>query len=326
MRFFCAITLIGAGMSASKSPAPNPKSFWHESKTLLADKKDYGDVVIKSGTTITIPENFAGSFNSMHVLEGARLVVTEALVVNQDLIVEGQILGNAPIALPVTKRPIETCGPIFAMFKLSVAGKLTIQKTGRVSADGMGNPGGSAVLPQTAGCSQPNSDGRTIQAGEMHHTGYFAGGGGGNATDGESGISLIFRGSWKLAEGGPGGKANQIADLPGGGGSGGLETGYERYTFRGGNGGGVIIIEANEMELAGVVSVRGTRGQDLSGGGAGGTIRLNVQKTCKKEPTGQIDISGGDAGAIRSKGAQNARPGKGGMGRLIVAGFPCVGI
>ena len=79
----------------------------------------------------------------------------------------------------------------------------------------------------------------------------------------------------------------------------------------GGTGGGVIHIVSNKVTIDGIVSADGTDGQEDSGGGAGGSILIEVNN--------QGPFNGG--GMITAHGGRGAGRGGGGAGGRITVNF-----
>lgn len=139
----------------------------------------------------------------------------------------------------------------------------------------------------------------------------FSGGGGG-AHRGEGGMGGFAADS--TATGGQGGLALLGSGLVMGGG-GGAANGLKGNPRNGGNGGGIIFIAARELSGRGVITSDGSPGGGVtekqgagSGGGAGGTVWLEVASTA----ICQLSALGGFGGSSLMTG-----PGGGGGGGLI---------
>ena len=61
----------------------------------------------------------------------------------------------------------------------------------------------------------------------------------------------------------------------------------------GSNGGGVLIINTNKLNLYGTISNNGQNGEDGGGGGAGGSLIINATQIYG---FGSISVNGGDGG------------------------------
>jgi len=93
------------------------------------------------------------------------------------------------------------------------------------------------------------------------------------------------------------------------GSGGGARDNGDIYPDIGGNGGGSISIVATEATIDGIIDVRGAAGQWIGGGGAGGSVLLQV--TNEIQGNGSINASAGNCGSSSDSGA-------GGGGRIAV--------
>jgi len=162
------------------------------------------------------------------------------------------------------------------------------------------------------------------------------GGGGGHATEGETGTDGESRCTATPPRGGVGGGGVGAPDLSKAvffGGAGG-EAGADEdgaYPGAGGNGGGIVWIDAADLRVIGAIRADGGKGgdgQNLAacggggsgmgggGGGAGGAIRIRVT-TSATIGANAVTASGGDPGKCAGK---SGRGGRSGAGRIGIAG------
>lgn len=206
------------------------------------------------------------------------------------------------------------------VLRLKVRGTLTIQNGGAISATGRGYRGGTleGSSPGFIG-QQGDSWGNTgAISGETNRGGGGggfgeingganpgSGGGGGHREAGARGAT----GQGTQTGGLGGGSFDTVATAAGqgfrdaylfprfgsGGGRGGQTANFANINAQGGNGGGVIIIEAERIVNNGSISANGaTGGSDLSGGGggAGGSILIQTLS----ESNGTVTVNGGAGG------------------------------
>lgn len=177
--------------------------------------------------------------------------------------------------------------------ELEVAGRLFVDETSRIDVTGKGYAGGRR--PPNAGELGHAPDGIAVASGELAG-GSHGGVGGRGGTGGE----------WE-APGNVAGEAYGDFRAPrvaGGGGAAPLSGG------EGGNGGGVIEIRANEIDLQGMIVADGEGARELveGGGGAGGSILLICDTLLGG---GEIRADGGD-------GDGETGAGGGGGGRIAI--------
>jgi len=145
---------------------------------------------------------------------------------------------------------------------------VTIDATSRIDVTGRGFLGGRQPGNPFAGPGMTNG----FQSGSTGRSGGSYGGLGGSAAGVANGVYGEFRNPNELGSGG-------AADS----------------TFFGGNGGGLIRIVAQNLQLAGTITADGARGVNTigssdSGGGSGGAIRIDVGTL---SGAGQIKAGGG---------------------------------
>ncbi|MBL7648743.1 MAG: BACON domain-containing protein [Candidatus Hydrogenedentes bacterium] len=206
------------------------------------------------------------------------------------------------------------------VLRLKVRGTLTIQNGGAISATGRGYRGGTLEggSPGFIG-QQGDSWGNTGAISSAANRGGGGGGFGeinGNANPGSGGGGGHREAGARGATGqgtqtgGLGGEAfDTVATAAGqgfrdtylfprfgsGGGRGGQTSNFANIGAYGGNGGGVIIIEAERIVNNGTISADGAvGGSDLSGGGggAGGSILIQTLS----ESNGTVTVAGGAGG------------------------------
>ena len=155
--------------------------------------------------------------------------------------------------------------------------------------------------------------------------GSTGGGGGGYGSPGENAENNTYENG--VREGGKGGLAygeeemNIIYMGSGGGGGAPYNTGGQKG--RGGNGGGLILIMAEEFINEGKIIANGGNGEDAlanthgssGGGGSGGSVYIIADLVKKK---GEILVQGGNGGVILNTIKTASKGGKGGLGRIKV--------
>jgi hypothetical protein len=158
---------------------------------------------------------------------------------------------------------------------------------------GGGGGGGYGTAGEGGNGSSPGTDGGTNTSGAGGVSINYAGGGGGG-TYGDEALSQMFFGA--------------------GGGNGGRHT--NGVSGAGGDGGGIIFITANSLDVEGTISSDGAAGAAAGGnsggggGGAGGSVFIQTETATLR--TILVSANGGAAGT-QSTGSGN---GKGGAGRI----------
>lgn len=218
---------------------------------------------------------------------------------------------------------------------------------GRITAKGMGYRGGAKVdgnsKPAPAGESLTGAPTDSAGAQGGGHGGAssdkaYSGGGGGYATKGEGGLNQ------EKQPGGAGGQTygaemlHQRIFLGSGGGSGGTDNrkageSARNETGAGGSGGGVLVIIARTLNVAGLVTADGGDGRDAisfggalggGGGGSGGSLHIRVFNL-QLYDGGILSANGGKGGRSAADGPNDTKQpfgdsvgGKGGDGRLDI--------
>jgi len=205
-----------------------------------------------------------------------------------------------------------------------------IDSTSRIDGDGRGYPG----APRTSACGEQNN-GQGPGAG----TGGYAtvndngpgGGGGGYGGAGGNGGGAAILGGRDFYEGIGGSTYGSSSDdslyLGSGGGAGGdsCRSGTTGYGGAGGAGGGAVLLDAETIEIAGTITMKGqngeagilgdTTGTGGGGGGSGGTILIKGKNVVI---TGTLDVRGGNGGARSPGGTGGGAGGGGGGGRIKI--------
>ncbi len=258
--------------------------------------------------------------------------------------------GDATVAAPLTAEPWNAQLGRGGIIMIEASGTLTLESDIDVSGLGFagggknqngGVPSAGYAMPDTgtgglkgegigtsnimlvAGRGAPANGGG---GGDSHNSG---GGGGANLTDGGQGGDQTSgeSGFKRLAVGGVGGHG-LIADsgkalLLGGGGGGGHENNGQGTA--GASGGGIVIIRAKAINgVGGTIRSNGASVPAASnidgagGGGAGGTVVLDVGNV-----TGslKVQVLGGNGGNANTDGAFGFGPGGGGSGGAVYGGF-----
>lgn len=113
--------------------------------------------------------------------------------------------------------------------------------------------------------------------------------------------------------------------MGGGGGAGDNNINSQAAESSGAAGGGIVMVRADTLTGAGVISARGARAADnptndgAGGGGAGGSV-LIVATTWSASPS--IDVSGGRGGDAWPTGGSAHGPGGGGAGGVVITSSP----
>ena len=198
---------------------------------------------------------------------------------------------------------------------------ITIDEGSRITADGLGGAGG-ATMEDGTGSYNGFGEGGT----------YHSVGGGGAGYGGEGGAG----GNYSSYLGGAGGSlygnaTNQSVEIGSGGGGGGNEEDRWRELpgGHGGNGGGYIWLEAQNISITGTISANGSFGypgidaghgghdRDASGGGGGGSgggILINGDNVRISGMLFAVGGDGGDGGDGMEKQGSGSNSGSGGGG------------
>ena len=231
-------------------------------------------------------------------------------------------------------------GSLGGVVAFLVSGKLSVAAGGKISVNALGYRGGaratSAKMIGQQGESHKGTGTRTTAAnltggggGKAPSLAHACGGGGGYATAGAKGGRYNGYSTVAGAGGGTAGGASLGALLFGGaGGAGGLDAdpGAGAYGGMGGYGGGVVLIIASSIDLAGTIVSSGGKGEDGKisggaspgggGGGAGGSVFLMVKSASSAK--GGVSALGGSGGKGSEAGSAVTYGGKGGAGRIRV--------
>ena len=266
-------------ITCTASAYPNFVSF----SPLVFGDGSLGNVTISSNTTLSAGTN------------GIKVLQYNNLTVNSGVYLEGNSADKVLV--------------ILVKDTLTING--TIRMDGRGGAGGAGGAGSDGGAAGAFGGGGGGGDG----------SGTRGGGGGGGGTAGSDGIAggggggappYWNTGGWSKGKGGAGGGVGgsgynymgnllipihfEIARyLYGGGGGGGRS-----YGANGGNGGGVIWIEARNIVWgsSGLISCNGTNGAGGSSGGAGGGAGGFIQAVYEsKTGTSNLQVNGGAGGA-----------------------------
>lgn len=186
------------------------------------------------------------------------------------------------------------------------------------AGEGTAGPGGThSYLPNGNGGGGGRGDKNVGGDGRVRGSG---GGGGGNATAGQDGIADQGTFGTPGIGGLPSGNADlSEATFGGAGGAPGYDATENSGGQRGGNGGGIVFIMANDVQLSGnIISNGETYGVGYggrsggSGGGAGGSILLRVGDI--NANTNLVTALGGSG----TYGWQSANGGDGSVGRIRI--------
>ena len=268
-----------------------------EGNTITITVSDAADGEVLGSVTCVLAQARAGSSAQDAVLiSGDRTVIADATFVGKRIEL-GSPKGGEHTVLVIRDQAMTSCAALIvhpdaevifettALFR--VGGSVTIEKRGRISADGRGFAGG-----------QPKSAGGGRVPGVYQSNGCGSGGthgGVGGVTD-----ALVF----------PSQAYDDLA-LPQSAGS----SGGGSAVASGGASGGVIRIEADSIEVFGSVSANGSggsidpRGNYDAGGGAGGVVSLHART--KGLIAGRVSAVGGSG---------HVSGGGGGGGRISVSG------
>ena len=159
--------------------------------------------------------------------------------------------------------------------------------------------------------------------GGYHWPGRWSGGGGGGGygTAGEKGYG--DQEGAKGFAGQPYGTATLTRMFLGSGGGGGSENRATTHG-RGGNGGGIVYIRTDELQVAGAIQANGEMGhheqnhssKDAGGSGSGGSIYLDVNAASLGDA--RVTANGAARPAGSANGYPNSPGGYGGAGRIAV--------
>jgi hypothetical protein len=193
----------------------------------------------------------------------------------------------------LTAANLVVAGNLAASISDGTISSLNIVQGGTITADGRGYLGGENREPGTG----PGAGGGSW--------GTNGGGGGGHGGSGGNGGGNVYLGGGKYG----------VADSPDNPGSGGGGPGGS-WSRCGGNGGGVIkLTVSGSATIDGIVSANGLNGEatyEAGGGGAGGSVWLDVGTLDTPGRTGLIRASGGKGGDASYDG------GGGGGGRIKI--------
>ncbi len=225
------------------------------------------------------------------------------------------------------------------------SGTVTVQ--GRISADGLGFPGGASIRDSQLRMNCTSNDeaspaggmkgggvvsggprsgrGNLVNAGGGGNCHNAGGGGGGHGGRGGNG-GWSYSGDGRRDVGGRGGASTVYSMLDhllfgGGGGAGHIN---DAAVCTGGTGGGIVLIRARSLEGSGTVSANGTSAPGIGndggcGGGAGGSVSVRVSAGgCLSSKT-TLEARGGDGSQINA--SQHGPGGGGGGGRLLLQGI-----
>jgi hypothetical protein len=223
-------------------------------------------------------------FDSVDLRHGAG-VRSNSPITGSQVILQGNatVAGDISASTVLVKSGAVVTPAAGNALRFKVTGRMTVEAGARLDVSGLGYAGGTAAshpggVPSGVAASQPDAGGSHGGAGSL------------GTTVGPAGA--VFDSVYE-------------PQLAGGGGALAINIGG---TSRGGAGGGLVSIDAGELELAGEIRARGeTRPANEGGGGAGGTVLVRAGTLLG---AGSIDTSGGDAGAC------SQAAGVGGGGRV----------
>ncbi len=189
------------------------------------------------------------------------------------------------------------------------ADRIVIEAGGQISADAAGFRG----LRESKGEGPGGGEGginafdlgvaaRTGNPGPLHPT--SSGAGGGHGGRGGDGVQDGKRGAWKGGQ--PYGAQDEDVRLGSGGGA-APASHHEPLSLRGGDGGGAIVLVAEDIRIEGRVSAEGEEGEaaefDAGGGGSGGGIRIEAVHLSL---SGNVSVRGGRGGRASNVGGSGA--------------------
>ncbi len=278
-------------------------------------------------------------YNTIKSVNGSVLTLTQALAHTYN---QGQALcqkvphyGNVTVSGTLTTQSVATLG-LSGGFIVFRADNLTINAGGVISANALGATGGTynstAGVPNGGASTTATNGGGTAvstarggggyaEGGTVTTTGTVLGGAGIGSNGGGGAYYNSGGGGYGTAGGGYnggntnyalGGSAGGTADLsrifPGAGGG----TEYNGSSGKGGDGGGVIFINASTLTNNGLISSNGGNFTTYGGGGSGGSIFLNA--STMSLAASSVTVTGGN-GNSSNWGANNTYSG-GGYGRV----------
>ncbi|MCX6903292.1 MAG: immunoglobulin domain-containing protein [Verrucomicrobia bacterium] len=264
-----------------------------------------GELVVIA-TTLTIPKDTTKTYQRIYAVGPPSTVVNQGilalvtnhlLITNMTLVQDGVILNPDRNDNSLGMVTVGTGGLITHShgstrgLSLKVAGTLTVLGDGRIDVSGMGFRGGYRdVNPSGTGETRSPDGSATVVGGASGRSGGSYGSLGTPAGGGTP--NAIYGLSNAPAELGSGGGA----DLP---------------IHPGGNGGGRVDLEAQNVVLLGQILADGAGGSSSLSGGSGGAIWLRLHG-------GQFTGSG----ALYARGsAASGDAGSGGGGRIAITGF-----
>ncbi len=219
-------------------------------------------------------------FDRVELRHGAGLDSQDAVQATDSVFSGNARLDGPVVGTTATVRTGAVLRPARGDLRISLSGKLTIEATARLDVSGQGYAGGTGGHPD--GYAPSGVAGSSEFAGGSH------GGRGGRSTAGE-----VY---------------DSVYEPTLGGGGGASKTNYTPNTSAGG---GVVRIEAGEVELLGEIRALGI---DLCGSpGAGGTVLI---QTATMSGTGSIDASGGNRTCVG-----DVNPGGGGRVSIVTGVF-----
>ncbi|TMA82906.1 MAG: RHS repeat protein, partial [Deltaproteobacteria bacterium] len=237
------------------------------SSTSSVEEAAAGTIVPINVDTTIGGNNFQFDGRSIQV-SGGTLTVNGSHTFANLALINGAILTHSP-----------TTGSTADKLDITVTGTLQIDSTSRIDVNGRGHLGGK----------QPGNpfsfEGMTVgfARGSTYRTGGSYGGLGGiGFNSGGNGVPNPVYGDFRN---------------PNDAGSGG---GNDVFNGQGGNGGGLVRIVAQTVQLDGAIRANGASGTgNDGGGGSGGGIRVDVGTL---QGTGQINANGGNASAFNQSG------------------------
>jgi hypothetical protein len=204
--------------------------------------------------------------------------------------------------------------------KIAMSGKGYRGGGGQGSVEGIGMQGESSTGPGSSSV-QPNSTGGGGGIGSGNY-GSAGGGGGGDKTMGTD--ADINKHQGKLNSGGIGGRSTMERGCRGGGGGSGFAY-SSGANPKGGNGGGVVWIEAKMVKVEGTIECNGASGENGvpqhhsgAGGGAGGSVVILAKSV---EGAHNLQVSGGNGGErspSQSSPETSSKGGNGGQGWIVI--------
>jgi hypothetical protein len=293
-------------------------------------------VLSVDGQTITFTSGFVHAYDPAHAVQLVRIPVYDEAIVDRPVvakpwdgatggIVALEVRGLLTLAAPISAdtagfRGGRTAGLLFGCYDTSWVGRTDLDRAGEKGE-------GPVTWPHSASHRGP------MLLGGGGANGHNAGaGGGGNGGRGGQGGNTSTKCEYDTEVGGRGGYS-LAGSIPqqrlfmGGGGGGAHENRPEFQGTPGANGGGIVYVKAGHIlvQPGGAISARAADvrnwttyhqpGDGAGGGGAGGTILLDVRATTGVFP---CDVRGGNGGNVMALyDAQG--PGAGGGGGVVAA-------